>query len=437
MLVLAVLLAYPAGAADRAELRERRLLAAGAFADGILLLHATPTPQWAADGFRQDPAFYYFTGLENTLGALLAIDGRSRQTWLFLPTTSDDRRSLPPEIRPGAEAAARLGIEHVVDWKELEKFFGATAPRATLYYLKVESGFAELPANVTGARSAGEPLWVSAMAAKWPALRLREATDRVYGLMELQSPSELSSVRAAARTTVRAFAAGLESIQPDVPQRTVESAVEGGCWSAGAHGSSFWPWSMAGANGAFPRPLDSLTRYDHLNGAMKSGDLVRLDVGCEWEHYGGDLGRTIPVSGHYSEDQREVWNTFVEAYRAGVRLLRAGVTEDAVFAAWRAELLRHRASARSSLARRAIDLWSKRENVPFWQLHTTNLVAGGVSGPLRAGMTIDNEPIAAIDGQGYYLEDMFLITKEGAELLTPDVPYTAEEIEAAMKRKGR
>ena len=42
------------------------------------------------------------------------------------------------------------------------------------------------------------------------------------------------------------------------------------------------------------------------------------------------------------------------------------------------------------------------------------------------------EPIASIDGQGFYLEDMYLITKGGAELLTPRVPYSADEIESAM-----
>ena len=52
---------------------------------------------------------------------------------------------------------------------------------------------------------------------------------------------------------------------------------------------------------------------------------------------------------------------------------------------------------------------------------------------MRAGTTIAFEPIASMDGQGFYLEDMFLITKDGAELLTPGVPYTAEEIEAAMR----
>ncbi|HWO35922.1 MAG TPA: hypothetical protein VNO32_44600, partial [Candidatus Acidoferrum sp.] len=65
--------------------------------------------------------------------------------------------------------------------------------------------------------------------------------------------------------------------------------------------------------------------------------------------------------------------------------------------------------------------------------HTTNLMAGRPAGPLRKGTTINFEPIASIDGQGFFLEDMYLITKDGAELLTPGVPYSAEEIEAAMR----
>jgi Xaa-Pro aminopeptidase len=52
---------------------------------------------------------------------------------------------------------------------------------------------------------------------------------------------------------------------------------------------------------------------------------------------------------------------------------------------------------------------------------------------MRAGTTIAFEPIASIGGQGYYLEDLYVITKEGADLLTPGVPYSADEIEAAMR----
>jgi hypothetical protein len=54
-----------AAAADNNVQRERRQHAATAFHDGIVLLHAGSRLDETADGFRQNPYFYYFTGLEN------------------------------------------------------------------------------------------------------------------------------------------------------------------------------------------------------------------------------------------------------------------------------------------------------------------------------------------------------------------------------------
>jgi len=159
---------------------------------------------------------------------------------------------------------------------------------------------------------------------------------------------------------------------------------------------------LSGAKGVFPKPFETEQRYDHLDGVMQSGDLVRLDVGCEWNHYQGDLGRTVPVSGHYSGEQREIWNIFVAAYRATAKTFREGVTEDQAFETWKKELLGHREGAKSALAKQAIEAWSERKNVPYWQMHTMNLDAGYIEGGLKTGMVIDFEPIASIGGQGYY-----------------------------------
>jgi serine/threonine protein kinase/methionine aminopeptidase len=340
---------------------------------------------------------------------------------------------LQPEVKPGLEDAKRRGIEHAVDWSELEKFFASHASQAPpLYYAADFGKFADLPNNLLSPKSPGAPGWLQIILQRWPVFEAREAGERIQALLAVQSAEEVAALRSAAKATVSAFMAGLRAIRSGNSQRSVEAVVEHTCWNEGAHGSSFWPWAMSGDNAVFPRPFTSLARYNHLDQSMRSGDLVRLDVGCEWDHYTGDLGRTAPVSGHYNDDQRETWDIFVAAYRAGARALRDGVTVDQVFDAWRTELLRHRTSAKALLAQRAIDSWSDHKNVPYWQVHTTNLIAGLPVGPLKEGTTINFEPIASIDGQGFFLEDMYLITKSGAELLTPGVPYSADEIEAVM-----
>jgi Xaa-Pro aminopeptidase len=434
-ILVAVLFGSVLVAAENGAIRDRRQRAATALHDGILLVHARSGLEITADGFRQDPFFYYFTGLPNTVGALFAIDGKSGEGWLFLSSHPPFLESgLQPEVQPGPEASKRLGIEHVVDWSELEVFLGRQASQARrLYYLNDPEGFAELPQNLVNQKAPGAPLWMQVLLLRWPAFEVDEVSERVQALMAVQSAEEIAALRSAAGATVTAVMAGIHAIRVGVPQRSVEAVVENTCWNAGAHGSSFWPWAMAGNDAVFPRPFTSLARYDHLNQNMRSGDLVRLDVGCEWDHYQGDLGRTVPVSGHYDDGQRETWNIFVDAYHAGVRVLHDGATVDQVFDAWQKELLSHRASAKTLLAQHAIDSWSNRKNVPFWQVHLTNLLAANPAGPLRAGTTINFEPIASVDGQGFFLEDMFVITTDGAELLTPGVPYSADEIEAAMR----
>ncbi len=432
MLLILVFGSLRSPATDQAEMRQRRKEAAAALRDGILLVHSRSELDWTADGFRQDPVFYYLTGLENTAGAWLAIDGLSGENWLFLATDQPLSKFSPQEVTATPGAAGELRMEKVVDWSELETFLTQRARKpGKLYYVGSRFGVKEFPPNLSGSNLSA-PLWATTIAQRWPSLRLEDAGDRVWRLMDIESAGEITQSRAAAKATVAAVMAGMRAIRPGVSQRAVEAAVENACWQQGAHGSSFWPWAMAGENGVFPRPFTSSARYDHLQANMRAGDLVRLDVGCEWQHYQGDLGRTVPVSGHYSDDQRETWNIFVAAYRAGVKTLRPGSTPQNVFAAWSAELLHRSSSVKSMLAMQAVNSWSRRENVPYWQLHTINLDARLVDGPLQPGMVIAFEPIASVGGQGYYLEDMYLITRNGAERLTPGVPYTAEEVESAM-----
>lgn len=425
--------------AQRSEVQQRRQRAAAVFRDGLLFIHASSELSIAADGFRQDPFFYYYTALENTPGAILVIDGPSGESWLFVPDKVPFSMGMTPEASPSAESAKVAGIEHVVASSELENFLSAHANTSEpVYYISDPLAVADLPTNMQRAEKNGPiPLWIATITQRSPNLRPTDVYDRIHFLTAVESATEITSSRQAAKATVNSFFAGLAAIKPGVSQRSVESTVENACWLAGAHGSSFWPWVMTGQNAVFPRPFWSMSRYDHLDTTLRAGELVRFDIGCEWEHYGGDLGRTVPVSGKYTPEQREIWDALVAAYRAAAKTLREGTREDQVFASWREELLHQRQLAMKDVTKRAIEFWADRKNVPYWQMHTMNLDAGFIEGPLRAGMVIDFEPIVSFDSLGFYLEDMFLITKDGAEDLTPGIPFTADEIETVMRGANR
>jgi Xaa-Pro aminopeptidase len=443
MLPVLICMAYclsisDAFAATKEELQHRRANAVKVFHDGILLVHSRSSIGYTDDSFRQDGNFYYLTGLENTAGAVLALDGASGESWLFLSSDNIFRGLVAAsEVSAGPESAKQLGMDHVVSAESLPAFLSERTKQATkLYYEVPRLELPELPSSMmTQQPQSSEPTWIAVIAERWPLLHPEIANKQLDALRAVQSPSEMQEVRKAANASVSAVIAGMHAIGPGISQRRAELAVDDACWEANAHGVSFYPWVMSGENSILPKPLVSIVQYDQLNTEMKAGDLARLDIGCESNHYGGDLGRTIPVSGHFSIEQRETWNIFVAAYLATAKTLREGVTSERLFATWRAELLKHRETVKTDLARRAIVRWIDKKNVPFWEVHLMNLQAGGVDGPLQAGATIDFEPIVDVDGQGYYLEDMYLVKKDGAELLTPDVPYTAEDIEATMQRR--
>jgi hypothetical protein len=66
--------------------------------------------------------------------------------------------------------------------------------------------------------------------------------------------------------------------------------------------------------------------------------VARVDVGCDLDHYKGDVGRTAPVSGRFDTGQRETWELLVAAYRAGLAVIRDGARRVDAFGAGLAEI---------------------------------------------------------------------------------------------------
>jgi hypothetical protein len=104
------------------EFHARRKEAIKRLPDGILLLHAQPGLRLLDQStFHQDATFYYFTGLESAINAILAIDGAAGESWLFVPSKLRLSISTPAVLKKAtvpvsSESAALLRIEHVVDW---------------------------------------------------------------------------------------------------------------------------------------------------------------------------------------------------------------------------------------------------------------------------------------------------------------------------------
>ncbi len=419
----------------------RRARIAASIGQGLLLLYARSAADESGAGFKQDVNFYYLTGLANVSSAVLAVVGTTGESWLFVPPPPNEFEAKDPVgkyIKPGTEAETRLSIQHVRGWDEFATFMDASlrdAPKRAVY-IDDSVGFGEWGMSPPGLRlSESRHLgWREALRARWPDLHFESAKSLLNDARARKSAAEIAVMRRVGASSAAALLAAMRAIAPGRSQRQVEAEVLRGCVEAGAEGVSFWPWAMSGPNSVFPQPFWSLFDYRYLNRTMQSGEIVRLDMGCEVDHYQGDLGRTVPVSGRFDDGQREVWELLVRAYRAGVPLLKDGAKPPEVMAASFREVEQSRARLKTALGRHAAEVLATPQGRMFWSIHGIGLESAEEYGPvLKANMIVMFEPIFSVDGQGFYLEDMYLITGAGAELLTPGLPYSAEEIEKVMK----
>lgn len=427
-----------------ATLVARRAHAMAMTGNGILLVRSTPAiMQPSQDGLRQDPTFLYLTGLPNAVAAVLALDVDRRETWLFVP----DSGRLPgfgalmrapyAYVVPGRETATRLGIDHVVSWRELEGFLDRRIAQDTALVLRgpfTPSANALRPAVLAGADAAG--LWEQTLRTRWPHAKLAPGPDEDE-LREVKHPDEIAALRAVATSSASALVVGLQSLRPLRRQREAEIDVLAACVKHGADGVSFWPWVMTGVNADIISAMQSLGDATFRDRVMQAGELARVDVGCRQAHYEGDVGRTAPVSGRFTPEQREAWELFVGAYRVAVRAMQPGIPASDIFVVWRGEIQRRRRGLTTRFAMRTAEVALSSEGGRFWEIHGVGLAsAEGNVDTLRVGQVLAFEPILTVDGVGLYLEDMILITAGGAEVLTRGLPYSADEIEAVM-RAGR
>ena len=440
MIALWLLLSVQVPDSEHAARRERLM---DAFPDGIVLLHARSAPSSLGEpSFKQDATFLYFTGLPNQPAAILALDGPGKESRLFVPQAPAlfGARVDGVSLAPGEESAQAHGFSRVEPWEDFVPYIKKRLSEGVGTLYLDEARTPEFPGNpepmlpVSGEKL----LWRRSVEAAFPGIEIASAEAVVRAMRWAKSPAEVEVLREVARTSAAALLAGIQAVGVGSSQRHAEVAVVSACFEAGAAAPSFWPWTMSGPNAHLGSVVRSFFDYEHLNRDMKTGELVRMDVGCALSHYEGDVGRTVPVSGKFNADQRETLDLLVRAYRAGLGAMKGGVTLETVMERARSEVEPAQGTLVTEYARRAAARLIRAPLRETWHIHGVGL-DGGETGTdtLEVGSVIAFEPMFSVDEDAYYMEDMILVTETGHEVLTRGLPYTAAEIEAAMRQAGR
>jgi Xaa-Pro aminopeptidase len=373
--------------ARRAELRKRL--------EGVAVVFGATTLQ--RDGFRQESSFFYLTGWNEPGAALILTPG---DEWLVLPDRNP-ARDLIDGRRSGADdpgIQARTGFEKVLPRSGMMTLLNRLLEEGPRVYFLPNQAEAEQIRPLT---------------------RFKEETSLLPLIAQQRmrkSAREIQLMQAAANLTLAAHQASWSRVGAGLFEYQMAATLSKGYLDAGCERHAYAPTVGSGENSTIPHYKQNRRRFDH-------GDLVLVDMGGECSGYAADITRTIPVSGTFTPRQRELYEAVLAAQRAAIAAVRPGITMNELDRIARAEL-----DARGPGGVR----------LSAFMVHYIGHHIGldvhdpaDYSVPLEPGMVITIEPGIYLPGEriGIRIEDVVVVTSNGARVLSDALPKDPDELE--------
>jgi Xaa-Pro aminopeptidase len=406
---------------SNADYHARRESLASKLDDGVLLLFAATEAegQNALHGFRQDDDFYYMTGLREP-GAALVVSGKPYREILFLPAhnKSQEKWTGPKLGAESPNAPAATGVARV---ETLDK----------LRDLLVEILPSPMAAVATGDRNSIPMSWLRRANAFPNYTTFGDAHSMIAALRVVKDAGEISLIRKATDASVEAHRVAMRNAKPGMNENELAAMMQYEFQRRGCEQPAYSPIVGSGFN-------STVLHYSEDENVMKSGDLVVLDVGGEYSMYATDITRTLPVSGHFTPRQREIYDIVLGAQQAAVDAFKSGLST----------LNRNAPNSLHKIAAEYINTHGKDRNGnplgPYFIHGLSHYVGlnvhdpGDTQSPLKPGSVFTIEPGIYIpeESLGVRIEDTYLVKEDGSlDCLSCGAPKKADEVEKAMAAK--
>jgi Xaa-Pro aminopeptidase len=361
--------------------------------------------------WRPDSSFLYLTGLEAEPGAAVLFDPANenpkRRVTLFLKPI-DPERDRWDGYRDAVSQKLKdaTGFDTILRTTSLPAFLTAAARRSKR--VACLHPFTVYPGAVSPDLAVFKQL-----AERIPGLAIEDQTQLLPRMRTVKSPAELALMEQAVRATAAGYSQVLKLIKPGLSEADLDHALEHAYRAAGASGVAYNSIVGAGLAGTVLHYMDN-------RAPLVDGDLIVIDSAARFGGYAADVTRTLPVSGKFTAEQREVYEVVLRAELAAIAALRPGVTHTEVDAA----------------ARDVIERAGFGDAFIHNVGHQLGLDVHDVTpdGPLVEGMVLTIEPGVYLPDRrlGVRIEDDVLITKSGPRVLTDMIPKTVADVEAAM-----
>lgn len=409
--------------------QRRELLLEDKPSPSMVFVFSGNAPMRSADEtypFTVDRSFYYLTGLDRENMVLVLFKGAdgSYQESLYLePYDEYLAKWVGGRMRP-EEAADISGIDEIADLSDLgdnvvsaiDRFRGMGKFHVWLDLWRNNKAQADTQAHRLAA-------WLQK---KYPAVSIEDIYGDLAGLRAIKDDAELEIMAQAQTITKNAILTMLRHARPEMNESELEGAFQFGLMQQGCRELAF-PTIVAGG------PRATTLHYNANHCTVHDGELVLVDLGGTKDHYCADISRTFPINGKFTDRQRELYETVLEAQRITIETARPGMTMQEL-----TEQVEEYYESRMD----ELGLGQNGETVDDYFYHSVTHSLGLDCHDtmtlreytLQPGMVITAEPGIYIEeeGIGIRIEDDILITEDGAIDLSADIPKTVEEIEAIM-----
>ncbi len=443
LLLMAAQVAHTLDSVPKAEYRERRIKLAAELHGGSAVIFAAHEPPMEYQDYRQDEDFFYLTGSNEPGGALLVIgDGPATTTRLgplpahayreilFLPMRNPIREKYTGAKTDAATPGAPelLGVDEVMPLSTLPAVYGAflaqDPQRPKEVWTQQDMDVASATLNFTST--------VLGTDVTPPTHDVRDLTMQ---LRMVKSPAEIALIQKATDASIASQLAGMRAIKPGVRERTVAGIEVATMMAEGCERVSYPAIVGSGIN-------STTLHYAENGNLMAKGDVVVIDAAGEYSMYASDLTRTMPVDGHFTARQKEIYDIVLGAQQAARDAFVAGKSKMG------SVLHRGPDDDKTLLDKVAFDYINTHgkdlhgDPLGKYFLHTLGHSVGidvhdpyDYDKPFVIGSVFTIEPGIYIPEEkiGVRIEDTFYVNPEGKLIdFAEKLPHTPEAVEAAM-----
>jgi len=385
--------------------------------------------------FEQHRDIFYLSGVDQEESVLVLFPDcpkNKHREILFLKETNEHIAVWEGEKLTKEKAFETSGIKTVYWLQDLEKILFEIMTQCDTIYINTNEHYrASVETETREAR------FTKSLREKYPAHSVAKSNPILQRLRSVKDPIELDLIQNACNITEQGFRRVLNFVKPDVWEFNIEAEFMHEFLNNRSKGFSYTPIVASGNNA-------NVLHYIENNQKCKAGDLILIDVGAEYANYSSDMTRTIPVSGRFTDRQRDVYNAVNRVKKEATKLLVPG-------ARWEQYHIEVGKLMTSELIGLGLldkaDVQNENKDWPAYKkyfMHGTSHHMGldthdyGIlTEPMKANMVFTVEPGIYIpkEGFGIRLEDDVVISENGDPFnLMRNIPIEAEEIEDLMNK---